>query len=1043
VDAPEAAAQPEGERRQLTVMFCDLVGSTQLSASLDPEEFSDVVRAYQGLCAEAVKRFDGYVAQYHGDGIVVYFGYPQAHEDDAERAIRAGLELQQQLAQRDVPVQTRVGIHTGAVVVSAVGDAGRRETVALGDTTNIAARLQAVAEPGGLVVSANTLRLARGLFVTRDLGTPELKGVSEPIRAYAVERGSGVRRRVERTEGLTPLTGREREVDLLLDRWEQVEQGRGHVLFVVGEAGIGKTRLVGAFRDALGERPHSWLDAGCSPYTAASAFQPLIDLMERGMAFADCPSAQDKLERLERSIEILPGASPETIVPYLAPLLSLPASKRYPLPTISPELQRERAIDAQIQLILALQLSQPLLMSVEDLHWADPSTLDHLTRLIDRVPQMRVMVILTARPGFQPPWSLSAPQVSPVSLARLTRRDTRAMVAAVAGGRGLPGPLLDQLAERADGVPLFAEELTRSVLDSGIVVEEQGRYELRGRMSDLSIPDTLQDSLMARLDRLSASKQLAQQASNLGRDFTYELLEASFDNEPAVLRTALRQLVDAEILQQRGTPPHADYSFKHALLQDTAYESQLKSVRRERHARIAAALEERFPERVAAEPELMAHHCERGGLSEKAVTHHQRAGEKAVGRLANAEAEASFRRALENLATLPSGAGRDQREIEICLALAGPLTAQHGYDAPQVLAHYERIGALRAQLEEGPLQIPALLGLTRYHMRRGAFLVAHDLSASILRIAEPLGMQFLQVLGHGLAGFASSVLTSHLRAVEQFSRALEIAERTDLPPPASAYDPDLVTLILINHALALVSVGRIEEGLAAVEAAHERALGLDHEASLVTARFQVGVVYYLLDQPDEARRSTDEALALVEGRSLHAQDSFARVCRGWARVASGDAEGLDDAEAALAHAVESGVLGARGLLYVIAAHAAALAVRLERAWELIRIARDMARRGNEKVIAVCVDFVEAEILAAEGRREEAAHAFRTAMENASRAGMFTVELRAATGLARLADGDGERAEAREQLAASHARFSQGFESKPLREARRLLDELTR
>jgi class 3 adenylate cyclase len=573
------------ELRQLTVLFCDLVDSTPLSARLDAEALREVVRAYQEHAAEVIGRYEGHIAQYLGDGLLVYFGYPQAHEDAAERAVRAGYEIPLALGRLNERLQresglrlaVRVGIHTGPVVVGEMGGGDRRETLALGETTNIAARLQGVAEPDAVVISHATLRLVPGLFVTEDLGTPGLKGVEEPIQAHRVLQPSGIRSRLEAASRLTPLVGRDQELGLLLDRWEQVEEGEGQAVLLSGEAGVGKSRLLQAIRERVAETPHTWLECQASPYARDSAFQPMIELVQQACGFRETDPSEQKLERLEAGL-VLAGLRAAELVPLLAPLLSLSLPDSYRRPALGPELQRRETIEALAAWTLALGQRQPVVMVFEDLHWCDPATLEVVGRLLEQIPTARVLTLLSFRPEFEPPWPARS-HVTPIAVGRLRSGAATQMIAATAEDRALPGPVVERILERAGGIPLFVEELTKSVLESGILAPRADRYELTGELEELSIPTTLQDSLMARLDRLSAAKEVAQLGAALGREFSYELMAAVAELDEPTLRQGLARLVEAELVYQRGAPPAATYSFKHALIQETAYGSLLRSSR--------------------------------------------------------------------------------------------------------------------------------------------------------------------------------------------------------------------------------------------------------------------------------------------------------------------------------------------------------------------------------------------------------------------------------------------------------------------------------
>jgi class 3 adenylate cyclase/tetratricopeptide (TPR) repeat protein len=1049
----EASRESAGERRQLTVMFCDLVGSTELAQRLDPEDLREVLAAYQDACSNVVKRFEGHVAQFLGDGVLVYFGFPLAHEDDAERAVRAALEIQSALARlneerrvADSPglaeISARIGIHTGPVVVGASGD-DAHQPLALGVTVNVASRLESLAEGGGVVISETTLGLVTGLFVTRALGTPELKGVAESIAVHAVERVTGVGGRMQPTH-VTPLTGRDLEVGQLQDRWEQVQEGNGQVIAVSGEAGIGKSRLVIALRERLANSPHTWLELQCSPYASGSAFQPLIELYERGLRFDEHDTPEGRLAKLEAGMAQVPGVEPGEVVPYLAALLALPPSENFPLKQMSPELQRERTLQAMLAPFLAIESAQPVVLACEDLHWADPSTLDLLGHLIDQIPTLGVFLVLTYRQNFEPPWPLARSYVTPFALSRLTRRHTREMVAAASGGNRLPDRVLDEIVARADGVPLFAEELARSVADSGMLVESAGRYEFRGRVSDVTIPTTLQGSLMARLDRLSAAKQVAQLASTLGREFPYELIEAVSDLDVPTLRSGLTQLVSAEILYQRGAPPESSYTFKHALLQDTAYESQLKSRRRELHARIAGILEGRFPQRVAAEPERIARHCADGGLVEQAIAHYQRAGEQALARLANAEGTEYFGRALDALATLPENDARHQQEIVLRLALLNPLKAMRGYEDPDVVACTERIEHLIEAIGVGPQQLAGLTGLGVYHMLRGDFPNASRLAEQLLAIAEPLGIGPLRVASHMMLGGAAITAAPIDVACDHFARVVEIANSVELPPPTAVFDIDIPSIAAASQGIALILAGRAEQALAAFDSAIERVAKFDHVNSSASTQFNRAAGSYFLDDPASVIHWTNTCLETVDGLDFHTIEASSRVFRGWARVMEGDARGVEEVEDGLIRTEASGAMGGLVQLYVTAADAMIPVRRFERAGELAdRAAATIERTQERHAFEPELLMFRAEILIASGEGTDAEiealllnsielwHVYRSPW----------MELRSVLSLARLQLRTGRKAEARERLAALYARFTEGFETERLRDARKLLEEL--
>jgi len=691
---PQAAfrAPAEAERRQLTVMFCDLVGSTALSGTLDPEDMREILRAYQEACAEVIHSIEGHIAQYLGDGLLVYFGYPRAHEDDAQRALRAALGIVDAMErlntrlrrERDGRLAVRVGIHTGLVVVGEIGSGTRHEHLALGETPNLAARLQALAEPDTVVISAATHRLIERWFNCRDLGLHTVKGVAMPLQVYRVlnEREAVPRGFEAASTGLTALVGRGQEVGLLLERWEQVKDGFGQVALLSGEAGIGKSRLLRELRERVANEPHVRWECRCSPYHQESALHPLIELFQRALEFARDDQPEDKLRKIEDGLRRYGLREPDAVSLWAA-LLSVPLPAASPPLNMTPQRQKQKTLEAVLGLLVALAAHQPVLVIIEDLHWVDPSTLELLNLLVEQAPTVGVFVLLTFRSDFRPPWAPRA-HVASLTLNRLTRRQTELMVSRVSGGKTLAAEVVEQIAAKTDGVPLFVEELTKMVLESGLLQEHADRYELIGPLPPLAIPTTLQDSLMARLDRLATVKNVAQLGATLGRSFSYELLRAVSSVDEAALQRALGRLVEAELLYKRGAPPEATYIFKHALIQESAYQSMLLSRRRQLHQRIATVLTERFPETLETQPEVLAHHYTEAGLAAPAVEYWRRAGERAIQRSANLEAIAHLTRGLEVLKTLPDSPERATQELVLDATLGMPLWATKGSAAPEV-----------------------------------------------------------------------------------------------------------------------------------------------------------------------------------------------------------------------------------------------------------------------------------------------------------------------------------------------------------------------
>ncbi|HEY7496806.1 MAG TPA: AAA family ATPase, partial [Candidatus Tectomicrobia bacterium] len=604
---------PGAERRHLTVLFCDLVDSSVLAEHLDPEDYREIVLAYHQTCAVVMQRFDGYLAQYLGDGVLVYFGYPVAHEDDAQRAVRAGLDLLDACASLSAhqalplgdQVAVRLGVHTGLAVVGDVGAGTRHEPLALGETPTIAAWLQHLAAPNTLVISAATHQLVAGYFRCKTLGTHTRAGLAQPLEVYRVLGASGAQSRLEvaALHGLTPLVGRAQEVELLLACWTRVTEGTGQVVLLGGEAGIGKSRLVQVLKEHVASEGYPWLEGQGSPYYQHTALYPLTELLVRRLLHVEPEAtATQKVQHLEAFLT-QHGLSPAETVPLFAPLLSLPVPATYTPVQGSPEQQRRQILYALLGLLLRLAAEQPLLLIMEDLHWVDPSTLEWLSLLVDQGPTSRILALCTCRPDFRPPWT-GRSHLTQMTLARLPRRQATELTHQVAQSKALPAEVVAQIVVKTDGVPLFVEELTKMVLESGLLQERDDHYALTGPLPPLAIPSTLHDSLMARLDRLATVKGLAQLGATLGREFAYELLQAVSPWDEGTLQQGLSQLVAAEFLYQQGLPPQATYRFKHALIQDAAYQSLLKRTRQQFHQRIAQVLAERFSEVAETQPEV-------------------------------------------------------------------------------------------------------------------------------------------------------------------------------------------------------------------------------------------------------------------------------------------------------------------------------------------------------------------------------------------------------------------------------------------------------
>jgi class 3 adenylate cyclase len=736
-----SAVHATGERRQITVLFCDLVGASALSQRLDPEDLRDVLRQYQTLCGDVVRRYEGYVAQYMGDGLLVYFGYPVANDDTPQRAVRAGIAIVQAVRDlsprlmeaRAVSLEVRVGIHTGAVVVGEMGDADRPQSLAIGETVNMADRVQRAAGPDSVLVSEATYRLTKGFFKFGDLGPHALRGFQHLVPLYEVLGETGVRSRLDvaAAGGLTPFVGRDRELAVLLDQWAEAKAGRRPVLLLGGEPGIGKSRHVRVLKERLAEERFLSVDCFCSQHFQSTALHPITEMLERRLAFSREMAVEERFSRLETEVSRA-GLTTASVVPLLAALLSLPLGEGYASPDMIPQRQRQATFDALATWLVESTREQPVLLVMEDLHWADPSTLEFLGLVLRREAPGPILIVLVHRPEFKTPWE--HPRMTQLNLGRLAADESQKMLIRITRNRPLPAEITRQVIERADGVPLFVEEIAKAVIESGALREGERQFELVASSTALMIPSTIQDSLMARLDRLGSTKALAQIAATLGRTFSFEMLRAVSGMPEETLRSELDRLVEAELLFKRGHETNETYIFKHALIQDAAYESLLRSTRQRYHQQIARTLTEQFPDVASAQPEYLAQHYAGGGLADEAIVQWTLAGQQAIARSAFAEAINVFTKALEQLLTLPSSDGRDRREIELRAGLGLALISTRGFSSQEVEDTYRRAHELCEKFGDVPIRI--LFGVWAVQIVRGDREATARLAKNFRRLSE-------------------------------------------------------------------------------------------------------------------------------------------------------------------------------------------------------------------------------------------------------------------------------------------------------------------
>src|SRR5215469_3739052 len=1033
--AAEGRAPAEAERRQLTIMFCDLVGSTPLAKRLDPEDLRDVIGAYHRAVAEVVGSFDGFVAKYMGDGVLAYFGYPWAREDDAERAVRAGLALVEAMPRLElatkVALQVRIGIATGLVVVGDLTGSGEaQERGVVGETPNLAARLQTLAQPGTVVIAPSTRRLTGAHFDYRELGGVALKGFDEPVSAWQVLAESAVESRFEAQHeiALTPLIGREEELDLLRRRWRQAEEGEGRVLLLVGEAGIGKSRLTRALLEGLAGEPHLRLRYFCSPHYQDSALFPVIRQIEHAAGFLREDTAEQKLEKLD-ALLARAAAEPEA-VDLIADLLSLPG--RHAAPELSPQQRKEKTLAALLAQFDGLAREQPVLMLFEDLHWIDPTSLELLTAIVDRVQRLRVLLLATARPEFTPPWPSHA-HVTALSLGRLSRRECVALIDRVTAGKVLPGAVLEQILARTDGVPLFIEELTKTVIESGLLIDMGDRYTMAGPLPSLAIPTTLHDSLTARLDRLAPVKEVAQIAACIGRDFDYDLLAAASVMPEDGLRSALEALRHAELVSPRGLPGER-YSFKHALVRDAAYAGLLRSRRVQLHAAIAGAIEQSFAHLVEAEPETLAYHLTEARLPEKAAGHWLRAGKIAVARYANLEAIAHLRRGIEAVGRFPDGATRDRLELDFQFALGPCLIATRGPGSNATEAPFARARELCERLGDAPEYPHVMYWLAAIRAYRG-------------QIPEALGNRPAAVNATRGSGNLLLMMGRPVEARRMFDRSLAefdmCNEAEGLATRAAGWDGGVAGMAYMSWTLWVL--GYADMARARVGAALQRAEALGHPHSQAFAAYHASVLHALCSEPAVAHMHAERCLALSEVHGFGHWRNFSRAVRGicadWLNPTS---DSLATVGSELAGYVGTGYQYAITALYILLSQAFLEKRRLGPAREIISKGLATAEQNSERWFEAELLRLKARALIIEGKpgvSPEAQELLEQSLAVAQSQKARPLELRAAAELARLHRDQGRCPGARDLLAPVYVWFTEGFDTQDLKEAKALLDTL--
>jgi class 3 adenylate cyclase/predicted ATPase len=1044
-----APTHPAAERRQLTVLFCDLVGSTALAAKFDPEDLSGIIRKFQDTCAAVIAHAGGYVAKYMGDGVLAYFGYPQAHEDAAERAVRAGLDLVARVGQLVLasgePLQIRVGVATGTVVVGeTIGEGSAQEQAVVGETPNLAARLQEMAAPNTVVITTSTRRLLGGVFASEELGLHHIKGISEPVPVWRVTGERVVVSRFDaiRSKKLTQFVGRQAELRQLMALWKRTKTGEGQVALLCGEAGIGKSRIAKTFCDRIAPDAHFTIRYQCSPYHINSPLYPVISQIEHAARFDSDDPPETKFAKLE---QLLTRSGPEPLrdIGLYAALLSLPAGARGRQFDLTPQRQKELTIEALIRRLLEVAAVQPLVFIFEDVHWIDPTTLELFSRALPVVKTAPVLFVITFRPQFFPPW-LNEPHVTMLRFGRLERSHVATMILDMTGGKELPAEVYDQILDKTDGVPLFVEELTKAVLESGQLQETGDRYVLGEARLVPIVPATLHDSLMARLDRLMPIKEIPQIGAALGREFSYRLLAAVAPVTETVLTDALAKLVDAELIYARGKPPDAVYTFKHALVQQAAYDSLLRSKRQQLHARIAEVLKEKFAEIVETHPELMAHHLAQAGLAEPAIVYLRVAGQRSLQRSANAEAIGHLERALELLRSLPQSADRARMALGLEVMLGQAMIAGRGYAAPETKQVLLRAKSLIERDTESEQKFAVLYGLWACYYVGGEVAQQREAAAELLTEAERHGESAILCLAHRTLGTTYVTMGEFADGRTHLERARALFDPDDHGRYRFEFGQDIGATALCYLCWALWHLGHVDQAAQVADQAVKRAETLSHPHTLAyTICHARGLMDVFRGRAAEARSYAGSVVTLCAEHGFPFWEAGARILEGWAISSEGDAgKGTEILRAGLDAWRKTGARLWLPMFHTLEAEGLAKAGRVDAALQALEQALAVADETGERWALPEVLRVKAALLSSSGRSADEIEGILTKSRDLARLqGARCWELRTSSDLARLWQHQGRCDEAFNALVEAYEQFTEGFATAELKDAAALLRRL--
>jgi class 3 adenylate cyclase/predicted ATPase len=1046
--SPPSSPILAGERRQVTVLFADISGFTALAETMDPEDVRQVMNACFAQLVPVVETYGGTIDKFIGDEIMALFGAPMAHDNDAERAVRAALAMQAALVAFNTAQGTTLGLHcglnTGLVIAGGIGTPSRQDYSVMGDAVNLAARLEDASERGQIFVGPETYHLTRTLFRYEPLAPMALKGKTDPVQVYQV---LGLQDMPESQEtaaaaGL-PLVGRSSELTLLLDRWAQATQGMGHVVVLSGEAGIGKSHLAAALGERVVQEGNLRLTIRCSPYHIHSALYPIRAHLERLLHGPGAESATAKVERLE--LLLRPTGLPlEPVVPLLAALVSIPLpEERYTPLHLSPQQQKQQTLEALVTWLVAAATRQPILSVWEDLHWADPSTLELLELLLRQVPTAHMLLVVTCRPPFQPPWGIRS-YLTSLMLSRLGQLQVEQLVTHVTTGKALPPEVMRQVMVKTDGVPLFVEECVKMVLESFLVREEEEQYVLTGPLPPLAIPPTLQETLMARLDHLAPGKTVAQVGATVGRDFAYTLLAAVAPLDATVVQQGLSQLVEAELLYQRGHLPQAQYRFKHALIQEIAYQSLLKSPRQHYHQRIAQALEEQFTETTEAQPELLAYHCTEAGLIEQAIGYWQKAGQSAVQRSAHVEAIAHLRQGLELLKTLPKTSKRTQCEVDMLIALGASLLAVQGYAASEVGETYTHARLLCEHLDDPHQIFPVLRGLWNYYLVRAEYQTAQPLGAQLLTLAQHTQDSAMLLAAHRALGTTLLWLGEVALAHAHFTQSIALYDPQQHRTSAFLYGEDAGVICHIYAAWTLWYLGYPDQALARCQEAVALAQQMAHPFSLGFALFFAALLHQFRREVRLTQERAEAAVSLATEQGFPHWRAEGSILRGWALAQQGRAqEGIKQLHQGLMAWRATGAEEGRPYFLALLAKAHGIMRQPEAGLAVLTEALTLMDTTDERVWEPELYRLKGEFFLQQSldNQAEAESCFNHAIHMAQSQQAKSWELRATTSLARLWQQQGKRQEAHDLLAPVYGWFTEGFDTADLQEAKALLDAL--